>query len=302
MFMRCCHQSVLSAFAVLVVLMLSVGVMRVDAVGVTPSSHAAVVNQAAAPSCDRGVSFAASSFSDPTNINNRLLPLVPGRQLTLEGSADRGDGSLPHRVVFTVTDLTKVINGVRTVVVWDQDTNDGQLAESELAFFAQDDAGNVWNLGEYPELYEDGQFTGAPDTWLAGVDGARAGVHMLAKPRFGSRYLQGWSPEIDFLDCAMVVKNVRKVCVPADCYQDVLWVDESSPLDPLSGHQWKYHAPGVGVVQVRAVGDPEGETLVLTEDVTLSAQALQDAGEAALSLDQHAYEVSDLWANTPPAE
>jgi len=39
-------------------------------------------------------------------------------------------------VVQTVTDLTKVVNGVRTVVVWDVDYKDGKVAESEIVFFA----------------------------------------------------------------------------------------------------------------------------------------------------------------------
>jgi len=51
--------------------------------------------------------------------------------------------------VLTVTDLTKVLNGVRNRVLWDQDFQQGELTESELTFFAQDDGGNVWNLGEY---------------------------------------------------------------------------------------------------------------------------------------------------------
>ena len=113
--------------------------------------------------------FSPRKFSNPTRIDNNWLPLIPGTQVTLEGQADRGGGARPHRVVFTVTDLTKVIDGVRTVVIWDRDIVEGQIAESELAFFAQDMHGNVWNLGEYPEEFEDGQFSGAPSTWISGV-------------------------------------------------------------------------------------------------------------------------------------
>ena len=42
----------------------------------------------------------------------------------------------------TVTDLSKVIDGVRTLVIWERDYTAGQLSEPELAFFAQDNAGN----------------------------------------------------------------------------------------------------------------------------------------------------------------
>jgi len=50
--------------------------------------------------------------------------------------ASRGSGRRPHQVVFTVTDLVRVINGVRTVVDWDRDINEGELEEAELAFQA----------------------------------------------------------------------------------------------------------------------------------------------------------------------
>jgi hypothetical protein len=102
-------------------------------------------------------------------------PLIPGTQLTLNGEADRGGGLLPHEVVTTVTDLTKVIDGVRAVVILEKDINEGVLQEAELRFEAQDNAGNIWNLGEYPEEYEDGKFSAAPDVWLAGLAKAEPG-------------------------------------------------------------------------------------------------------------------------------
>jgi hypothetical protein len=62
----------------------------------------------------------------------------------------------PHQIVSTITDLTKVIDGVRTIVVFEQDVQDGLLLESELFFAAQDVDGTVWHLGEYPEVYTNG--------------------------------------------------------------------------------------------------------------------------------------------------
>jgi hypothetical protein len=189
------------------------------------------------------------------------------------------------------------------VVVWDRDIVEGQIAESELAFFAQDDHGNVWNLGEYPEEFEDGEFIGAPSTWIAGVAKAKAGIHMRGKPRLGQpRYLQGWAPGIDFLDCAKPIKKVPKICVPFKCYENVLVTDENSPLEPEGGHQRKYHARGVGIVRITPVGDPEAETLVLVKVVHLSPHRLKEASERALRLDERAYRVSKVYRRTPPAE
>jgi hypothetical protein len=203
----------------------------------------------AEPATER--SFDRENFSDSTNIDNKYSPLIPGTQFVYEGESDRGAGRQPHRVIFTVTDLTKEIDGVTAVVMYDQDINDGKLLEGELATFAQDDDGNVWNMGEYPEEYnEDGKFEDAPDTWLSGVEGARAGVHMRADPQTGtSSYRHGFAPKIGFEDVAKVLKTGQKDCVPTGCYEDVLINDETNPAEPNDGHQLKYYAPDVGNIR-----------------------------------------------------
>ena len=82
---------------------------------------------------------------------------MPGTQFVFEGRSNRGLGRRPHRVIFTVTGLTKKIDGVDAVVLFDRDINRGKLLEAEITFFAQDDDGNVWNFGEYPEEYDAGR-------------------------------------------------------------------------------------------------------------------------------------------------
>jgi hypothetical protein len=254
-------------------------------------------------SCRSIIQFDPRRFNYPTRIDNQFLPLVPGTQLVYEGRSSRSGQPLPHRVVFTVSDFTKVVNGVRSLVIWDRDIEDGVIVEAELAFQAQDDAGNVWNLGEYPEEFEDGEFVGAPNTWIAGVSGALPGIAMLAKPKPGTpRYLQGFSPDIDFLDCAGVFAHNERVCVPVDCFKHVLVTDENSPLDPEGGHQRKFYAPGVGNIQVTAVDDPEGETLVLTSVVRLGPQAMVEVRDAVLRLERRAYRISAVYRQTPPVE
>ena len=82
-------------------------------------------------------------------------------------------------VEFTVTNLRKKIGGVPCVVVWDRDVNEGELKESELSFWAQDDFGNVWNTAEYPEEYQNGVLLGAENTGARG--GADAGRWRLLR-------------------------------------------------------------------------------------------------------------------------
>jgi hypothetical protein len=252
--------------------------------------------------CVRIAHFRRHNFVQPTKINNRFFPLIVGRQFVYEGRSNQDGAAVPHRIIFTVTDMTKVIHGVRTRVVWDRDFDEGQLAESELAFFAQDKNGNVWSMGEYPEEYENGKFAGAPSVWIPGVSGARAGVMMLGRPRLGTpRYVQGSAPKIDFLDCAKVFQKNQHTCVPAKCYRHVLVTDENSPLDPESGHQRKDYAPGVGNVRISAVGDPEGETLTLTKIVRLGPRGLAHARAAVHKLERRAYRISSVYRHTCPA-
>lgn len=264
---------------------------------------------AAAPTTRSGRAITEKDF-DPRNfpaaprVDNRWYPLVPGTQFIMEGRANRGHGRLPHQVVTTVTDLTKMVNGVRAVVIWDRDINEGQLEESELAFQAQDNDGNVWLLGEYPEVYEDGKLQGAEDTWIAGLQGARPGVLMRANPRTGTpSYLEGYAPKIEFQDRAKVSKTGVRNCVPLSCYKNVLLIDEWNPLEAGDAHQLKSYAPGVGNIRVGAVNDPEAEELVLVKVRHLSGDDLAELRSQALQLDARAYVVrTDLYRHTPPAQ
>jgi hypothetical protein len=261
--------------------------------------------------------FDPSNFPSSPRIDNLRFPLTPGTQAVFEGRANRGGGPLPHQVKFTATDLTKVIAGVRTLVMYDLDINEGVLSEAELAFFAQDNAGNVWNLGEYPEEYEDRKFVGAPNVWVADPGaGVLPGIHMYATPVEAAPgtapyYLQGWVPDIEFLDCAYVKNIATGNCIPtpsgSGCYR--LVTHERSPYDPcveIPGApdecpiQLKYHADGVGIIEIGALNDPEGETLVRTQTLQLDRVAMAQIRRAALRLDKRGYRTSQVYRQSAP--
>jgi hypothetical protein len=240
-----------------------------------------------------------AKFPHPTRIDSKWFPLVPGAQFTLQGQSNRGEGLLPHRVVLTVTDLTKVINGVRTRVLWERDLDEDELVEAELAFHAQDEVGNIWNFGEYPEEYENGKFHGAPSVWIAGVVGTDAGIVVPGRPRVGTpSFRQGWAPTIKFADKGQVSKMGQRTCVPVGCYRNVLVIDEWDALEPDAGHQIKFYAPNVGSVRVEPSGGEEQETLVLAKVEHLDAKAMGQARAAALKLEAHAYEISAVYRKT----
>ena len=247
--------------------------------------------------------FDRNNFGDSANIDNEWLPLQPGMQWAFEGVSIEDGESIPHRIEFTVTGLTKEIDGVRTVVAWVVDYSDGEVVEKELAFYAQDNDGNVWYLGEYPEEYEDGEFAAAP-TWIAGVEGARAGIKMKAAPEVGMPpYFQGWGPAVGWTDYAQVDEMGPETCVAVDCYQEVLVIAESS-LEEVGIFQLKYYARGVGEVRVGWRGEAASrEELELAEFVQLSPEALAEIHAEALALEARAYEISrDVYAHTSPAE
>ncbi len=114
-------------------------------------------------------------------IDNPYLPYLPGTRWVYRNTSSEGD----ERIVVTVTHRTRVVQGVRTTVVRDTVTDEnGEVVEDTFDWFAQDTAGNVWYFGEDTTAYEEGKPT-REGSWEAGVDGAQAGIVMLADPRPG---------------------------------------------------------------------------------------------------------------------
>ncbi len=250
------------------------------------------------------INFDASQFQSSPNVDNKWFPLKPGMQYTTTGDVKSAEETKKRTVVHTVTGLTKVIDGVKTQVMWDRDYADGELVESELAFFAQTNSGTVWLFGEYPEEYENGKFTGAPSTFVHSLDEAQAGIAMQADPQTNTpSYVQAHAPNVDFLDCGQVFKLNDHVCVATGCYDDVLVIDERNPLEPAVGHQRKFYSAGTGLVKVTAVGGTDQETLDLTRTEQLTDAKLKEVNQEALKLDAHAYQVSkNVYAKTEKAE
>jgi hypothetical protein len=265
----------------------------------TPSTTAAQSQQAASTTSAPSASTAAPTttvrlvnadpgkfnrkdFGSPFGDTNRWLPLVPGYQSVRDGTLFRGRRELHHRRRFTVTDVVKVINGVRAVVVLDQDIDAGQVAEQALDYFAQDKHGNVWYMGSYTETYEGGQFVNAVDAWLAGVNGATAGVAMMANPRKGMPgYIQASIPGRETIH-AEVAKLGEKKCVPFKCFSNTLAILED-------GTEFKWYAEGVGGIATEpnySGGEQEKERLLNV--IQLTPKGLAEFSTLAIRLDRHA--------------
>jgi hypothetical protein len=247
--------------------------------------------------------FDRSKFERSTAIDNRWFPLKPGTRHVFKGFSQDGSNRVPQQVVTTVTNLVKTIDGVRTVVVWEQDYKDGTLQEEEIVFFAQDSTGTVWNFGQLREAYDDqGDYLGAV-AWISGAEGAKAGIVMQATPKQGTpSYSQGFAPPpLNRTDRGKVDQTGQSNCVPAGCHKDVVVIAESSAKEGSdSAAQLKFYAPGVGYIRMAWRGNPEKarEMLELAEIVQLAAADLVKANEAALQLEKRAY----AYSRTAPAE
>lgn len=228
-----------------------------------------------------------SRFGPPTPAANRWLPLTAGTQWVRVGTTDVGHRSIPHRVISTVTNVTKQIAGVSTVAVLDQDVDAGQVAQQSIDYLAQDKEHRVWDMGGYTEEYEGGRLTAVRDAWLAGVRGGKAGILMPADPRGSTPPWTIARPPGADPDAAEVVRTGQSQCVPFRCFKDVLVIREgkASALD----NEFKYYAAGVGeILNTPKSASAHNDVERLVNVTTLSPRGLLEISRETLKLDRHA--------------
>lgn len=247
--------------------------------------------------------FDSANFTNPTKIDNPWFPLEPGTRQVWEGTTLDEEGVVePHKVVFVVTDLTKVIGGVETRVNWDRDYKDGELEEAELVFFAQADDGTVWHLGQYPEEYEDGKVNATPG-WLHGING-HAGIIMPKNPKLGDpEFSQGYAPDVPWTDRAMVHETGVKVEIGYGTFEDVIVFAEHDREEPKA-RQHKYYARGVGDIKIGFSGDDATqEQMELISVEKLSAEELAEARKEAQRLEANAVKnLPEVFGKVEPAK
>jgi hypothetical protein len=205
---------------------------------------------------------------------NAYQPLIPGHRWKFGGA---------ETVTIQVEDKTKLINGVRCVVVNDVVEVDGVVVENTDDWFALRNDGAAFYCGESVQEYE--QFAGdePPEPELvsragsfkAGVGGSLPGLQMAVAPVPGTVYRQEFSPN-NAEDAAQVLsasyrfgddpeldRFVPKVLAQALCAAaDCVVVAEFTPLEPGVPPR-KYYARGIGLFLDVKVDS--GEVVRLTE-------------------------------------
>lgn len=194
-----------------------------------------------------------ADFVDPLTIGSTILPntympLVPGLTRIYES----GD----ETITVIVTDETIEIMGVSCLVVSDIVEENGELIEVTVDWFAQDIYGNVWYFGEIAKNYEDGLLKNLDGSWMAGEDGAKAGIVMEAVPVVGDVYRQEWALA-EAEDMGEVLSTTATESAPAaSCNGDCLQTRDFTPLEP-DVNENKFYAPEVGVIVAFDVEEPE---------------------------------------------
>lgn len=108
-----------------------------------------------------------------------------------------------------MTYRTKKILGVTCTVVRDTVSEHGRPLELTFDWYAQDEQGNVWYMGEDSRELKNGHFVRASDSWQSGVDGAEPGIIMEGRPHAGDVYRQAYYPPGGALDQARVLDETR---------------------------------------------------------------------------------------------
>lgn len=197
--------------------------------------------------------FDAARFSDSLTIDNPYFPVVPGTTWTYEteGIDEETGATFFEMTVVEVLPDTRTILGVEVRTVRDRVFRDGRLIEDTFDWYAQDDNGNVWYLGEGVTNFQydaAGNLVGTTNdgSWEAGVDDAVSGTIMQANPRLGDRYQQEFQPG-GVIDQAEVLSKNEALTVPVGTFSNVLRTKDTSVREPFDLTH-KAYAPGLGII------------------------------------------------------
>lgn len=191
-------------------------------------------------------------WTSPTGTSHSLRTTYTSKSATADGC---------EVDVTTVTYQTRVIDGVTTRIVHDAvydgascTTAPSALTEDTLDYYAQDDSGNVWYMGEDTFTCQGaGNCTPSPGGWIAGVNGAQPGIIMLASQQSGDRYRQEYLPGTAEDQASVMAVGVTAKMTRDDAYQssysNCIVTREFTVLEH-GAIEFKTYCPNVGVVQV----------------------------------------------------
>jgi hypothetical protein len=167
------------------------------------------------------------NFPSPLTSSNPYSPIDEGLQWTLEGEED----DVPVKLLLTILDETREIDGITTRVFEEREWEDDELIEISWNYVAQTANGTVCYFGEDVDDIEDDEVVDHAGRWCAEdtPDVNKAGIFMPADPKPGMTFLQEDAPGIA-LDGAKIVGS-GPVTVPFDTFTETIRFREFSLIE-----------------------------------------------------------------------
>jgi hypothetical protein len=190
----------------------------------------------------------APKFSHSTQITNPYLPISAFQHCVLAGTDQGQHLKVVRTLLHQTTPFTYAGQTFQAVEVLDRvhDTKIHQLIERTVDYFAQDDAGNVYYLGEDVNEYSHhGKVVKHGGQWRFGRDTQVPGVLMTADPKLGDVFDSENVPNIVH-ETSTVVGAGLTARINGHAYSNVLRIREDATPPPEI--EFKRYAPGVGVI------------------------------------------------------
>lgn len=190
----------------------------------------------------------AQDLQEEFNIGKRKLThtgkskyfiLEPGFQVVLKSSK--------VKMITTVFDETKEINGIVIRVVEEKEEENGKLTEITRNFFAIDqETGDVFYFGEEVDVYKQGKIVDHGGSWKAYEKSNKPGLLLPGNPKVGMKYYQEFAPGVA-MDWAEVLSISEMVRTPYGELKNCLKILDSSTIKEMK--EYKTFAPGIGLVE-----------------------------------------------------
>ena len=161
-------------------------------------------------------------------VDNAWWPLRTGATWSYRCIA----GDRLTRIEVSVLEHKRIVRGIEATVVRSVTFVNGDRADVTRDWYAQDRTGRLWHLGR-------------AGSWVAGVDGAKAGIVVPANNKVGTTYLREHRPGGPELR-GRIVSSDQAVEVPAGVFERTL-VTERTALGSRQ-RQHTMFARGVGPV------------------------------------------------------
>ncbi|MEP7159452.1 MAG: hypothetical protein ABI797_08480 [Chloroflexota bacterium] len=222
------------------------------------------------------------TFSNPTEIDNPLFPVSDQSSVLLLGEVDgqafRTEVTLlpsPRTISWADQQIDAVVSQYVAFL-------DGRIHEVAYDYYAQDDAGNVWYLGEDVYNFADGAIVDTHGTWIAGIDAPGAMI-MPADPQIGDVYRPENAPGLVFEEVTVTEAGLT-LDGPFGPVEGAILIEE---MHMDGGLEDKTFAPGYGEFYTSGGGDVEALAMAVPTDfvgepVPAGIRALTDASLAII--------------------